>query len=47
MIFPRCSADAGLLERVISNVLSNAAAASPPGRTVQVTCRARCEAKSA
>jgi K+-sensing histidine kinase KdpD len=33
---PPVQADAGLLERVISNVLSNAAAASPPGRTVQV-----------
>jgi K+-sensing histidine kinase KdpD len=34
---PRVHADAGLLERVISNVLSNAAAASPPGGVVSVT----------
>ena len=32
-------ADAGLLERVISNVLSNAAAASPSGRMVQVSAK--------
>jgi two-component system sensor histidine kinase KdpD len=34
---PRVHADAGLLERVISNVLSNAAAASPPGGAVRVS----------
>jgi K+-sensing histidine kinase KdpD len=34
---PPVQADAGLLERVISNVLSNAAAASPPGRVVRVS----------
>jgi K+-sensing histidine kinase KdpD len=33
---PPVQADPGLLERVISNVLSNAAAASPPGRAVEV-----------
>jgi two-component system sensor histidine kinase KdpD len=36
---PPVQADAGLLERVISNVLSNAAAASPPGRAVQVSAQ--------
>jgi K+-sensing histidine kinase KdpD len=36
---PSVRADAGLLERVISNVLSNAAVASPPGRMVQVSAK--------
>jgi K+-sensing histidine kinase KdpD len=34
---PPVQADAGLLERVISNVLSNAAVASPRGRVVRVS----------
>jgi len=38
---PPVRADAGLLERVIGNLLTNAAAASPPGHAVRVIADSR------
>jgi K+-sensing histidine kinase KdpD len=43
---PMVCADAGLLERVLVNVLTNALTASPPGKPVEVTAQATGEAVS-